>query len=83
MDTVNKDDELVIEDDDRYVMASPGIMVAHDRKALQDYYKNAEQNRRKQNELNTLRNDVAGLSSEVSELKQLILQMHAKLEDKD
>ena len=79
----DKEQESVIEDDDRYVMASPGIMVANDRSALREYYKTAKQNREKQQEVETLKRDVSNLSNEVSELKELILGLHAKLEERN
>lgn len=78
-----KDDERRVEDDNRYIMASPGIMVASDYSALREYKKSVEMNQRKQDELSSIKSDVAELSNELSELKQLIIQMNSKLEDKN
>lgn len=76
-------DEMLIDDDERYVMASPGIMVAHDKSALQQYHKRVQEARQKQEELNTIKDDVSRLSDEVSDLKLLILDMHEMLKSKD
>lgn len=76
-------DEKLIDDDERYVMASPGIMVAHDKSALQQYYRRAAEVHQKQEELNTIKDDVSRLSNEVSDLKSLILDMREMLKSKD
>lgn len=83
MSDIERNEEAIVEDDDRYVMASPGIMVANDRSALREYYKNAESNRRKQEELNTMKSEVADLSTRMDRIENLLLDLRDKLEDRD
>lgn len=68
----------VVEDDHRYTMVQKGIMVAHDRSALNEYRKQAAAQEAKQNEINTLKDEVSKLSQDMSDIKIMLQKLLEK-----
>lgn len=68
-------EELVVEDDDRYAMVDRGVIVARDRTALREYQKQAKRQKDKQNEINSLREDVDELKSNMSEIHSMLKEL--------
>lgn len=71
------DDPRVIEDDDRYIMAAPGIMVAADSNALREYRKQSQKKRQERDEINTLKDRLSTVESELAELRELVETIYA------
>jgi len=65
-------DEKIVADDERYTMVSNGIMVAHDRKALQEYEKRASKNQQEKERLNSIEGRVEQLETSIDEMKGLL-----------
>lgn len=61
-------EERVVEDDDRYVQVSKGVLVARDRTALREYQKQANRQKQKQNRINRLEEDVENLKSDMNDV---------------
>lgn len=71
------DDPRVIEDDERYIMAAPGIMVAADSTALREYRKQSSIKKQERDEINTLKDRLSAVESELFELRELVEILYA------
>ena len=59
----------IVGDDTRYELQVPGVIIAHDKKSLNEYKKSYSVKKRKSTEINTLKSDVKELKNQMKDIQ--------------